>query len=287
MEISRAYRAFNKYILITVLIYSLVEVQCQVSKCCPTGSIPDVQSEFTCKKSMNRAVLNTHNILQPSILNCPDPYNIFLKDQYYIELNGCIDTDSNNELVAVSCSQEWTTGVHLINKCCPFGQVYDHTERFCTQNTDLQGNFKQVFDNSAVVFKNKIPDCSDDDEVFVEYYSATHSIHFDGFNLRVDGADLSPNKFCIDDLVNINSTEFRPNDMNFIVRSCRPRHMCNEIPCFRRCCKTDQVLQKGYKMKKCVPNPEGKNLVPTFYDVQSPVTNPQRQIQLRGMILNK
>lgn len=272
----------TRIFILTLLIYFLHPIQCQIRKCCPLDSVFDVQSEYMCKLTTNPYYWDAYNILPPllSLQMCTDRLKYIEDESNYVELNGCIDKDSNDQYVAVSCSQDLPIGVHFINKCCPFGKFYDHTERFCTQNSGFNGYFKQLFGNSAIIFKAKVPNCSEN-EVFVEYFSTIHDIQFDGMNVFVNGNYLPSNKFCIDDLVNLNSSE-STQDIQFVVRSCRPRSICDEIPCYRRCCKTDQVLKKTVKAKQCVPHPENKNLIPTFYDVETPITNPQRQIILKG-----
>lgn len=272
--------------IVFLLIYCSQPIKCQVMKCCPIDYVLDVQSEFKCKlptNSYNRLQWEAYNILLPAQLqNCEDfRYEHVEDESNYIELNGCIDKDFNDQYVAVSCSQDFNVGVHSMNKCCPFGQSYDHNGRFCAQKSHIYGLFKQLFGNAAVIFKNKVPDCSEN-EVFVEYFSTIHDVQFNGMNVIVNGNYLPSNKFCIDDLVNINASE-STHDIQFVIRSCRPRSICNEIPCYRRCCKTDQVLKKGVKAKQCVPHPENKNLIPIFYDVGLPITNIQRQIHPKGM----
>lgn len=277
-----------------ILIFSINyfhPVQCQVEKCCPIDFKLDISNfnKLTCKLSTNqlsRLQWDAYNILPPLTPHeCDESRYDFIPDETnYIEFNGCIDKDSNEQYVAVSCAQDSTNGVHLMNKCCPFGKFYDHTERFCKQSTSFYGNFKHLFGNVAVLFKNKVPDCLEN-EVFVEYFSTPQDVQFDGTNVIVDGNYMPSNKFCIDDVVNINSSE-STQDIQLVIRSCRPRSICNEIPCYRRCCKTDQVLKKSFKAKQCVPSLENKNLIPVFYDVETPVTNPQRQISLKGIKLN-
>lgn len=275
--------------ILILLITYFHPIQCQVKKCCPIDFELDIQNELTCKLSTNpynQLKWDAYNIYPPLLPQECDEFRYahVQDDANYIELNGCIDKDSNEQYVAVSCAQDSTNGVHLVNKCCPYGKFYDHTERFCTQNSAFYSNFKHLFGNAAVVFKNKVPDCLEN-EVFVEYFSTIQDVQFDGINVIVHGNYLPSNKFCIDDLVNVNSSELT-QDIRLVIRSCRPRSICNEIPCYRRCCKTDQVLKKGFKAKECVPNQENKKLIPVFYDVETPITNPQRQIILRGINLN-
>lgn len=162
-----------------------------------------------------------------------------------------------------------------IAKCCPPEQSYDHNARLCTNHVSDNHN-KSFFHKDAVLFKNIVPDCSED-EVFVEYLSTIHTIEFDGMTLRVDGKTLSSDKFCIEDLVHTNVSGTNGSENHVIVRSCRPRSLCNEIPCMRRCCRVDQiiVLQPGGS-KVCLTHPNKTNLVPIFHDVSLSLNNPRR-----------
>lgn len=165
------------------------------------------------------------------------------------------------------------TQIRSINKCCPYGQSYDHVARFCILNpysdSDLENSFGKINVN--------VPICTDD-EVFVEYHSTYHAIRFDGNDLKVNEETLPPDKFCIENLVNVRDVNVY--DRPVIVRSCRPRSICNYITCIRRCCKTDQVMTPK---RLCLNHPSAKNLIPSFYDVTSPLTNTQNQIILQGM----
>lgn len=170
------------------------------------------------------------------------------------------------------------TPTNSINKCCPNGQSYDHSERLCIQNPYFTSGFQHFFGNQLINFETKIPDCTDD-EVFVEYFSTIHTIQIEGNNLRVNDDILPPDKFCIEDMVNVVDSRSFMNQ--FIVRSCRSRSTCGYLlPCIRRCCKTDQIMTPK---KLCLPHPNNKNLIPTFHDVELPINNTQRQINLNGM----
>lgn len=270
--------------LLLILFHMSYSVRCQVTKCCSENYILDTESGYSCESSVNKTNWDTYNLPISLVSNCSEFHNVFQGREYYIELNGCIDRDKNDQYVAISCSKYATVGVHLMNKCCPIGQSYDHSERFCVQNSEVHGHFKKLFGNVAVVFRDTVPNCSTD-EVFIEYFSTLHSIHFDGKNLNVNDDTLASDKFCIEDLVNIDSIEQNESENHIIIRSCRPRSICEKIPCMRRCCKADQVMEpRDNGHKTCRNHPNKMNLQPTFHNVSLPLEESQRQLFVKGKI---
>lgn len=187
--------------------------------------------------------------------------------------------------VALSCLQRSVSTVHLVNKCCPTGHSYDPSKGFCIRDSNSHLHFESLFGSSAVVFENKIPDCSEE-EVFVEYFSTDHNIKFTGRDIKVNDEIISSDKYCFDGLVNL--IEIAPNkrEHHTIVRSCRPRSICNKIPCIRRCCKTDQILHAPFATpgpERCQPHPNNTNLLPIFHDISFPLSDTQKRIHLKGM----
>lgn len=265
-------------------IYFSQQVHCEVTKCCPIDFALKIENGYSCELPMNYTDWTAHNILPLSspLPACNALQNVFDGNQNYIELNGCVDQNLSKQYVALECSQYFRTGLHLLNKCCPYGQSYDYSERSCVQDPYSQMHFTQLLGDRAVIFENKVPDCSEN-EVFVEYLSTDHSIYFEGKYLNLNGNIVMLDKFCIENLVNINPSEYMNNEKDFIVRSCRHRSICETIPCIRRCCKTDQVMKKLPKQKLCLAHPSNKNLIPNFYDVSHPLSNTQKQIILKGM----
>lgn len=280
--------SLNKNIFFTILLlYFTRLIQSEVTKCCSEKLVLDIE-KHSCEFSANQTEWDAYNLPTLLVSNCSVPRSVFKGSKSYIELNGCIDKDKNDQYVAVSCSKNVhsNTGVHLINKCCPIGLSYDHIGRFCAQNPETHGHFKKLFGNTAVVFKNEVPDCSED-EVFVEYFSTVHDIEFNGKNLKVCDKILSSDKFCIEDLVNIHPNEGKNEEKYFIIRSCRPRSICGKIPCIRRCCKTDQIMTPQPKGKReCHFHPNKKNLVPVFHDISFPLDSDQKEVHLTGIILD-
>lgn len=265
------------FIFTSIIIYS-VKIQSEVTKCCPIGSVLDTFSSSCAENETNWDAYNIENVEMPY---CDHQLIDVFKDGKYFELNGCIDKNEHDEFVTIQCSDNPKIGVHLMNKCCPIGYSYDHIERSCIENPKTHMHFKKVFKNSVVVFNNSVPICSDD-EVYVEYHSTVDNITFFGDVIEVNHNVLSLDKFCIEDLVNIN--ENQSNELNVIVRSCQPNSVCNGITCMRRCCQADQILERN--PLRCEPHPTNTNLKPIFYDLDFPLVSDkiQTKIQIEGKI---
>lgn len=277
---------FYNFSIVFLLLHQFSQqIQCQVTKCCPLDSVLRIQNGYSCELQTNHTIWDAYNIL-PSVMprNCKLIRNVFDNSNTHTELN-CLDKDSNNQFLALSCFQRSISTVHLMNKCCPNGHLYDHNERRCIH--DSRTHFQTLFGNSAVVFENKVPQCSPN-EVFVEYSSIVHhSIRFTGRVLKVNNESLSPEKYCVDGLVNIDRTVANESkgEEHIIVRSCRPRSICNQITCIQRCCKTDQIVEKRTQTNRCQPHPNNTNLLPFFYDIRLPLSDTQRKVQIGKYIL--
>lgn len=270
------YCVFSRLFSLLLLIYMSNLYRCEVTKCCSENYILRIANGYFCELSIDETFTSNLQISLPS--NCSGFRNVFEGHDSYIELNGCIDKDKNDKYIAITCSKNSTTGVHLINKCCPIGESYDNNERFCVPNFEVHNHFKKLFKNISVVFKNHVPNCSTD-EVYVEYLSTVHNIHFNSQKLNVNGDTLESSRFCIEDLVNIDSIE--NEERHVIVRSCRSRSICENIPCIRRCCKADQVMEpRDNGHKTCRNHP--KNLQPTFYNVTQPLDESQKPTIVKG-----
>ncbi|XP_055301320.1 G-protein coupled receptor Mth2 isoform X2 [Sitodiplosis mosellana] len=275
--ILKSFAVYSKpFFCILFVLCSTRHIKCEVTKCCPAGFVLETSNYFC---APNNTSWDAYNIVPSALPYCERKVaNVFQKDETYIELNGCVDKDLNDEFVTVSCPGN-PIGVHAMKKCCPIGQSYDHLKRACVVNPNTHADFKNLFQQSAVVFdeKNAIPSCSDD-EVFVEYFSTVHDIKFSGKNVQVNDDILSSDKFCIEDLINIDPMDPRQNGQHMIVRSCRPRSVCDTMPCIRRCCSADQVMLNS--PKRCAAHPENANIKPIFYDLSYPLTSNQQQTRL-------
>lgn len=117
-----------------------------------------------------------------------------------------------------------------------------------------------------------MPDCQLD-EVFVEYQINIHQSKLIRSGLKLSAFEtniLQPGTFCIDGIVDFDRNASMNNDKHgIIVRTCRPRDMCKEIPCVRRCCSNEKMFQRVNGKVECVEY--ARNIKPTFYDIGSPV----------------
>lgn len=294
----RVGREFEKWhslhltVVLLIILPQLIHCQLrQMTKCCPLDSNLKFQSDehFECAPVNDKTLtLNSFNVGAPadgtsSFPGCsPKKVTKFFENgEKFAQLNrGCIDQTSSGDLMAIECPREQSIDVHRLNKCCPIGYSYDSNERFCTPNSDYLLNFWNVFHDYVILFDQKVPECSQD-EAFVEYFSDVHDISFSQANLKVNGDVLQPDKFCVDG--SMNSESETKNTEHIIVRSCQPRSVCDHIPCIRRCCKTDQMLQRKNGKTECVDHANG--LMPIFYHAEFPIdiNKTQERVHLKGL----
>lgn len=260
----------------------------QLDKCCPNGQNLDIKRQengtifYDCVPGAGESLYG-YNIRQndesPQIPACDNLIATdFSTENHLIWTNGCLDT-VGNAVTSLKCPYQQNVDVHLVYKCCGPGYSYDFNERFCVPNERYLENFSRVFGESVIVFKTKVPRCNDD-EVFVEHHSTVHDIWFSRSSITItpkyrESETMLPGTFCIEGTIN-HTTATEPNtteDLNaihVIVRSCRPRAICeSSIPCVRRCCESDQMMARDNVTKRgvCVPHAKNKNLQPIFHDV--------------------
>lgn len=287
---------FISWFSIVILLARPSFIQTKLHKCCQTDSniVVHGNTVVNCVKSENSSTLDAYNVesLPTQSLFPSCKYNVQMlfpqSQNTFMELNGCIDRSADGQFYALTCSEQATVGVHKINKCCSNG-VYDHAQRFCVRDLRSIQHFERLFDGSVIVFENKVPECNDN-EAFVEYYSTAHAITFDQKKLRISAQHLpfvdilESDRYCVEGLINTKSNEL---DQHIIVRTCRPRSICQKIPCIRRCCKTDQILTRNNTEHKaeCVQHPNNANIDPNFYDLNFPVkpNETQQGVHLKGL----
>lgn len=288
-------------VIFLVAVLNSAKISAVLRKCCPMESIiksANGESIGDCVKrgadinwDSNNLEFSFTNISESESPLCkPEVKQIFQLSTDFDELNGCLDQSNDQRFYAMHCLDQPTIAVHKINKCCPVNHSYDHSERFCVTNTDSNLHYRELFKQNVVIFEPKVPVCGDD-EVFVEYYSLAHDINFVNHNLKITtehfpaGEILQTDKYCVEGLVNVdNSTN---NIRHIIVRSCRPRTICDTIPCMRRCCKSDQMMQRNRTARTvhCVPHPSNANFMPAFYDIEFPLelNKTQNREHLKGL----
>lgn len=301
---ARAPQTIRIVFIFLCVVLNSVKISAILRKCCPMDSvIKNVNGEsiLDCVKggadmnwdwnNLEFAVNNNNN--ESRLPLCKhEVKQMFQVSTDFDETNGCLDQSNDRRFYTLHCLDEPNIAVHKINKCCPVNHSYDHSERFCVTNTDSNLHHRELFKQNVVIFEPKVPVC-DDDEVFVEYYSLAHDIDFIDHNLKITtehfpaGEILQTNKYCVEGLVN---TDDNKNNRHIIVRSCRPRTTCDTIPCMRRCCQSDQMLQRNRTARtvNCVPHPNNTNFMPVFYDIKFPLelNKTQDREHLKGLALN-
>lgn len=216
-----------------------------------------------------------------------------------VSTESCLD-ELNGQVIALRCSvDERSIDVHRVLKCCPEGSSYDLNERKCVFNNVQQLDvFSHLAGEAVVLFDVKTPQCLDNEEVFIEYLSETHRLRLHQSSIDVvsvkheQSEHLSPYSFCIEALQTNQSTiedalfsdPSPPHPL--IVRTCRPRSICNRMPCVRRCCRNEQMFELHNDDSICVQNEN--HLRPTFYNVMYPLAadKPQTVVDPPGMTIN-
>lgn len=269
----------------------------EIHKCCPQNQrlsfeinkIADVSVKDVCVTDERNKMFG-FNIISSDSFTFPPCNNISTMaielNGGSFETNGCIEF-MGDQLSSLFCPSAPKIIVTLINKCCVEGQSYDFVERKCVSDAFNLGRFRDTFDRKVIIFQTNVPQC-DEDEAFVEYHSTVHDIRFNRNRLSISteteqNVFLSTNKFCIEAIVNHNYDK----DKHVIVRSCRPRSVCDKIPCIRRCCENDQIMYRNKTAMRpaCKNHPENQNFLPIFHDIEAFFAGDKRepeQIKVHG-----
>lgn len=201
----------------------------------------------------------------------------------------CIDDLPNGQRIVLRCSGDrMTIDLHRVLKCCPERSSYDLTERSCVFNDQSLDVFNHLAGQNIVVFEVRTPECLDNEEVFIEYLSETHHLRLHQSSLDVVSVKhqlsehLAPLSYCIEGVTKeeVSPTEAdsffsEPPPHPLIVRTCRPRSVCNRMPCVRRCCRNEQMLEEHDGESICVQHE--RNIRPTFYDLMYPLAADKQQ----------
>lgn len=272
----------------------------QLDKCCPNGQSLSVARQpngtifYDCVPAVGQTLFG-YNIRhsdddESQIPRCDNLIaNDFSTENSVIATNGCLDTTADDTVSSLKCPHQQNIDVHLVYKCCAADYSYDFNERMCVPNANDLNSFARVFGESVVVFRTQIPRCNDD-EVFVEYHTTTHDIWFSRSSIIVtskyrESETLPSHTFCIEGTVNHTMNDIEnPDASHVIVRSCRPRTICERIPCVRRCCENDQMMVRDKVTRRgvCVAHAMQKNLHPIFHDVGEWTLDVPQQIRTAG-----
>lgn len=241
-------------ILFICLIYKQFANVTALRKCCPNGEIiRATKMDY----STNSAICGptSDDEIHAFNLRIPAEPNNFSQEyaschvQYtpsLVRLSGCIDL-FENQIISIDCPTRNEPFVRVLQmlKCCPRDQSYDLKARKCACALNKSTAMASIFGNETVVtFKIGAPQCNDEEEVFVEYYSySRHRYHIEFVEdiIVIRHKDnpieyLTAKSFCIDDILNANN--------QLIVRTCRPKDVCERITCVRRCCRNDQMFSE-------------------------------------------
>lgn len=238
-------------------------------------------------KEINKDDIDDYDKAENKIPQCIDKDIINLDDSdgSVISYNGCIDY-IDDTIYGISCKHADKIIVHRVNKCCPINFSYDKDERQCVANNNDLQLLTPVFKASICVLKTMIPNCTNN-EVFVEYHTTSDRLQIIANSeleilLTKGGYENLPSRsYCIEGIDNDDGVG---SDNEIIVRGCRPKSICEQIPCVRRCCKNEQIFRRIDNVATCMDY--DKNLKPTFHDIEWPMHENSviNEIELNGKV---
>lgn len=221
-----------------------------------------------------------------------DVINFNDNDGGLISYNGCIDY-INDTIYGITCKYSDKIPVHLINKCCPVHYSYDIIDRKCVPNDSDLIRLSSVFRNSIGILMTtaSIPNCTNN-EVFVEYHTSSDRLqiidHSELEILLTQGGyeNLPSRSYCIEAITD-NDNDGGSDNANLnqiIVRGCRPKTICEQIPCVRRCCKNEQIYRRIDNIATCMDY--DRNFKPIFHDIELPMheNSMRKEIELNGRL---
>jgi hypothetical protein len=173
------------------------------------------------------------------------------------QTSSCVDI-MNNRYVIFTCEDHLEVASDFVNiyklkKCCDKNYSYDIFARQCLLNNQstLSEGFGEFLSDKVVTFEAGLPECRPDD-VLVEYHSLLHNLRISKASLLVMPVNhkspnvLLENSFCIENTFDIDSHPPDASDNHqfhlkraskWIAKACRPKSVCDEIPCVRKCCR--------------------------------------------------
>lgn len=262
-----------------------------LKKCCPGNSYLN-QSIFDplyeCLENENITVslsfnstFVTYRIAKDNQINIPQcgDASIIVEKQYSSVIGSsfvagdCIDL-IGDDLVVLTCNNTAkpvkgvvSANIWSIQKCCPEYHSFNIVTKECVyeQATASQTQYEEILGSNSFVMTKGSPNCDRDTEVLVEYHSLIHGLSLDANYLKIRTLNkhsafelLRPNTFCIEKTTTTmrkprnNTATARVNASRWIAKACRPKDICQEIPCIRKCCKDGEYISI---YKACVPSP--------------------------------
>lgn len=140
----------------------------------------------------------------------------------------------------------------------------------------MNDDFGSFLGAYGLVFELGLPQCKTDD-VLVEYHSLVHKLKVLESSLiiisQTHGQDVVPQEsFCIEST--LNSEVSVPDGADptqhelkatskWIAKACRPKTVCDRMPCVRKCCEEGQRMVEENNKKFCEAH--DSHLSPTFH----------------------
>lgn len=190
-------------------------------KCCGQGQIL-TGPPYHCKNETfpTSNFFIEHSKLKNNCIECIDELENTEKNKLHAKQTLLLTGDSCQNARAVTIKQN-------INKCCPFGNAYNHRKRSC-QNSTLNVNFTLL---TGEFIKFGLPECTNVivDEFFDDEEAALNSTILES---------LAFEDFCVD---------FDVSENKFVVKKCLSRNICegNRHVCVRKCCADGQSYIGG------------------------------------------
>lgn len=174
----------------------------------------------------------------------------------------CVDILNRNHHV-FTCEEKLETAndavdVYKLRKCCEKDFSFDIFARQCVVNnqTTLKEDFVEFLRDRVVAFETGLPECKPDD-VLIEYHSNVHEMKIYKSSLIITVTNslgpvvLLKHTYCLESTMNSDADLPAGGDSNlhqlkatskWIAKVCRPKVICNQMPCVRKCCREGQRM---------------------------------------------
>lgn len=177
--------------------------------------------------------------------------------------------------------------IHKLRKCCEKDFSFDIFTRRCVNNngSSMSDDFGEFLGDKIAVFESGIPECKPDD-VLVEYHSLVHNLMIHESSLVIKtmahhGPDLI-NSYCVEATLEPETLPSAAADHShsqlkasskWIAKVCRPKTICSEMPCIRKCCR------EGFRMVHnnetyCEPHDKHLDIKFHFFDIRESPEEP-------------
>lgn len=224
---------------------------------------------YAINNSSDKTELIAYNILIDANSHWPScgdnsflSFSMLVEPMKVSQSASCVDFMSSNYFI-FTCDERLKEAsdfvdIYKLQKCCGNNFSYDIFGRQCVENneTTLIQEFSEFLNDKVVAFGSGMPECKPDD-VLVEYHSHVHKLKIYESSLIITGTNshgpdvLPHSSYCIESTLNseINlpvgaePSQFQLKaSSKWIAKVCRPKSICREMPCVRKCCKEGQRM---------------------------------------------